>query len=209
MYERKFIAKEYFMDTPHQPIQHESLGRKFWLFIVDTAQTVLFAAGIFLVIYIFLFRPFQVSGDSMFSSFHNREYILTNLIGLRFGEPQRGDVIVFKSPTDPDKDFIKRIIAIPGDTMSIKDGYVYVNDKKIDESKYLDPGVKTYGGSFVHEDEKVKVKAGQYIVMGDNRTNSSDSREWGFLSRDAIIGKSFLVYWPFNHFHVVNNPFEK
>jgi signal peptidase I len=199
------------MDNPQiAPIApEESLGRKTWLFIVDTAQTVLFAAGIFLVIYIFLFRPFQVSGDSMYSSFKNKEYILTNIIGLRFGDPQRGDVIVFKSPTDPDKDFIKRVIAVPGDTIDIKNGYVYVNNEKVDESRYLDPGIKTFGGSFLKEEEPYKIPANQFFVMGDNRTNSSDSREWGFLGKDAIIGKSLLVYWPFNHFRVIKNPHQQ
>src|SRR5690349_13180722 len=116
--------------------------RKIYFFFLDTMQTVLLAASIFLVIYIFLFRPFQVSGDSMFPNFQNREYILTNLITLRFGNPVQGDVIVFKAPTDPDKDFIKRVIGVAGDTVELKDGSVYVNDKKLDESAYLHDDVR-------------------------------------------------------------------
>jgi signal peptidase I len=199
------------MHEEQNPIvpQQDSIGRKFWLFLIDTAQTVLFAGGIFLVIYIFLFRPFQVSGDSMFSSFKNREYILTNIISLRFQDPQRGDVIVFKAPTDPNKDFIKRVIAIPGDKVYLTNGYVYVNDKKVDEKKYLDKGIKTYGGTYLKEDTKITIEPDEYLVMGDNRTNSSDSREWGLLKKDAIIGKSFLVYWPLDHFRLVSNPFSK
>lgn len=181
--------------------------RKIYFFFIDTMQTILLAASIFLVIYIFLFRPFQVSGESMFSTFKNGEYILTNLITLRFEEPKKGDVIVFKSPTDVEKDFIKRIIAVPGDSIYLKEGFVYVNGEKIDESEYLDPEVRTYGGGFMKEAMPITVPADSYIVMGDNRPFSSDSREWGFLKKTAVIGKSFFVYWPVNTMRTVQNPY--
>lgn len=186
----------------------ESLGSKIWLFIVDTGQTMLFAVGIFLIIYFFLFRPFQVSGNSMYSSFRDHEYILTNLISLRFGNPNRGDVIVFKSPTDASKDFIKRVIAIPGDTFEIKNGEVYVNDKKIDETKYLDKGIKTFGSAYIKENTKVTVPENSYVVLGDNRVDSSDFRQWGYLTRENIIGISMLVYWPPGNIRLINNPLQ-
>ncbi len=181
--------------------------KKVYNFALDTMQTILLAASIFLVIYIFLFRPFQVSGESMFPTFKNKEYILTNLIGLRFQDPKKGDVIVFHAPPDPEKDFIKRIIGLPGDTVSLKEGSVYVNNIKLDESFYLKPDVKTYGGNFLKEDIPVTVPAGDYIVMGDNRPFSSDSREWGLLPKDKIIGSSLFVYWPINAMRIVKNPF--
>lgn len=181
--------------------------KKVYFFFLDTMQTVLIAASIFLVIYIFLFRPFQVSGESMFPTFKDREYILTNLIALRFDEPQKGDVIVFKSPTNEEKDFIKRVIGTAGDSILIRDGFVYVNGKKLDESAYLDDNVRTYGGSFMKEGEPVVVPPDHFLVMGDNRPFSSDSREWGFLGRDNIIGKSFYVYWPITTMRGVENPY--
>lgn len=181
--------------------------RKIYFFFIDTMQTILLAASIFLVIYIFLFRPFQVSGESMFPTYKNREYILTNLIALRFEEPKKGDVIVFKAPTDAEKDFIKRVIGVPGDSVYLKDGYVYVNGKKVDESAYLGSSVRTYGGSFLREGEPVTVPQGSYLVMGDNRSFSSDSREWGFLKKSFIIGKSFFVYWPLNTMRPIKNPY--
>ncbi len=183
------------------------LAKKVYAFFLDTMQTILLAASIFLVIYIFLFRPFQVSGESMYPTFKNREYILTNLITLRFDAPHKGDVIVFRAPTDRDKDFIKRVMATEGDTISLKDGFVYVNDEKVDESKYLASDVRTYGGSFLKEKTPVIVPKDQFIVMGDNRPYSSDSREWGFLTREDVIGKSFFVYWPLNKMHVIANPY--
>lgn len=170
--------------------------KKVYFFILDLLQTILLAASIFLVVYIFFFRPFQVSGESMYPTYENREYILTNLIGLKFGPLKRGDVIVFKAPTDPDKDFIKRVIGIPGDSVMTQDGFVYVNGKKIDESAYLGPDVRTYGGSSMRDGQPVTVPPDNYIVMGDNRPFSSDSREWGLLPKKNVIGRSFFVYWP-------------
>jgi signal peptidase I len=182
--------------------------RKIYLFFVDIVQTLLIAASIFLVIYIFLFRPFQVNGASMYPTFHDKEYVLTNLIALRLEELHQGDVVVFKAPgIDNDKDFIKRIIGVAGDTVAIKNGEVYVNDSRLDESAYLSPDVKTYPGSFMKEGESVTVPPTSYLVMGDNRPHSSDSREWGFITKDAIIGKSMFVYWPPNRMRMVKNPF--
>ena len=182
-------------------------AKKAYFFVLDLLQTILLAASIFLVIYIFLFRPFQVSGESMYPTFENKEYILTNLIGLKLSDPQRGDVVVFKSPTDEEKDFIKRVIGTPGDSVYLSEGFVYLNGKKLDESAYLSSDVRTYGGSFMHENEPVTVPENHYLVMGDNRPFSSDSREWGFLEEKAVIGKSFFVYWPINEMRLVQNPY--
>src|SRR5438552_16949903 len=143
--------------------------KKAYSLIIDMMQTILLAASIFLVIYIFILRPFQVSGDSMYPTYKDKEYILTNLIGLRFSLPIRGDVIVFKAPPDPDKDFIKRIIGEPGDTILLKDGFVYVNGVQFDEKVYLASDVRTYGGKFVHDGVAVVVPQGDHLVMGDNR----------------------------------------
>lgn len=181
--------------------------RKIYTFLIDTVQTLLLVFAFFLVIYIFLFRPFQVSGNSMVPTFSNKQYILTNIIALRFGKPKVGDVIVFKSPPDPEKDYIKRVIGAPSDTVYIKDGDVYVNGKMLDQSKYLKSSVKTYGGSFLHENEPVTVPSDSYLVLGDNRAGSSDSREWGFVPIKSIIGKSFFVYWPLDKIEIIKNPY--
>lgn len=144
----------------------------------------------------------------MHPTFLDRQYILTNLITLQFNKPKMGDVIVFKAPTDQEKDYIKRVIGVPGDTVFIKNGDVYVNGKHLDEGKYLAPSVKTYGGSFLHENEPVTVPANSYFVLGDNRGGSSDSREWKFVPLKSVIGQSFLVYWPLNTMQIVKNPYK-
>ncbi len=185
------------------------LLRKIYYFLLDTLESLLIAGAIFLVLYIWIGRPFQVSGDSMFPNFHDGQYVLTNIIGMHFQMPQRGDVIVFVAPPDPDKDYIKRVIGLPGDTVSLKDGDVYLNNQKLDESSYIKPEVRTYGGSFLVNNASVNVPPGNYFVMGDNREFSSDSREWGFVPEKNVIGYSFLVYWPLNTLHTVSNPYQK
>jgi signal peptidase I len=180
--------------------------RKIYYFLLDTVQTFLIAAAVFLVIYVFLFRPFEVKGESMYPNFYDKEYVLTNLIALRFQSPARGDVVVFKAPPDPEKDYIKRIIGTPGDTISIKDGIIYVNGAVLDENSYIKSDVKTYPGAFLSEGKTVNVPEKEYFVMGDNRLYSSDSREWGFVTKDAIIGDSMFVYWPLNRMRIIKNP---
>lgn len=173
-----------------------SILRRIYSVLIDFVETLVIAAAIFVVVYAFLFRPFQVNGQSMFPNYRDGEYILTNLISLRLGKIDRGQVIVFESPVDREKDFIKRVIGGPGDQVKLQAGFVFVNDIKLDESDYLPRDFKTYGGSFLPEGREVVVPENSYLVLGDNRNSSSDSREWGFVPRDKIIGKSFLVYWP-------------
>lgn len=179
--------------------------KSIWTVLLDLVETLVIAGAVFVVIYAFLFRPFQVNGQSMFPNYHNGEYILTNLITLKLETIKRGDVVVFKAPINQEKDFIKRIIGLPGETVSLKNGSVYVNSKKLDESSYLPSDYKTYGGAFLAEGSEVIVSDNNYLVLGDNRGFSSDSREWGFVSKDKIIGKSFIVYWPPQNFKLVQH----
>lgn len=180
---------------------------KIWSFFVDTIQTVLIGASILLVTYIFLFRPFEVSGLSMYPTFKDKEYVLTNLITLQYENLKRGDVVVFKSPVETEKDYIKRVIGVPGDTVSIRSGNIYLNNGKSDESLYLKSDVRTYGGAFLKEGQQATVPSGSYFVVGDNRPHSSDSREFGFIKKESIIGKSFYVYWPPTNMRLIVNPF--
>jgi len=182
--------------------------RKVYAFLLDAVQTLLVAAAVFLVIYMFLFRPFEVNGESMNPNFHDKEYVLTNLIALRFGSPKLGDVVVFKAPLDPEKDYIKRVIGVAGDTVMINEGLVYLNNQLLDESAYLNSSVKTYPGAFLKEGVPVTVPPGEYFVMGDNRSHSSDSREWGFVKQDELIGESLLVYWPVSDMKFIANPYK-
>ena len=179
--------------------------RKIYAILIDLVETLVIAGAIFVIIYAFLFRPFQVNGESMYPNYHNGEYILTNLITLRLSSIERGDVVVFESPVDRDKDFVKRVIGIPGDEAMLKAGYVLIDGIRLDESAYVPLGVNTYSGKFLEEGNPVVVPENNYLVLGDNRTFSSDSREWGFVPREKIKGKSFFVYWPLNRIRLVKH----
>lgn len=181
--------------------------RKAYFFLLDIAQTLILAAAAFVVVYMFFFRPFEVKGESMYPNLHDSEYLITSIIGLKFKDPKLGEVIVFKAPNDPDRDFIKRVVGIEGDTVAIKDGQVYLNGNLLDESKFIKPEVKTYGGSFLREDDRVTVPPNHFFVLGDNRGYSSDSREWGYVPKENIIGVSVLIYWPSNSVGLIKNPY--
>lgn len=183
------------------------LLRKLYSFLIDALQSLLVAAVFFLLIYMFIAKPFNVVGLSMYPNFQDKSYVLTSIISLHFNNPKLGDVIVFKAPPDPEKSYIKRVIGIPGDTVILKDGDVYLNGKLLDESRYLKPTVKTYGGAFLRDNGTITVPQDNYFTMGDNRNASSDSREWGLVSKDKIEGYSFFVYWPINDIKLIKNPY--
>lgn len=176
--------------------------RNLWLFFLDFLETIVVSLAIFAVVYIFLFQPHQVDGKSMEPNFHNAEYILTDKISYRISSPKRGDVVVFHSPQDAGTDFIKRIVGVPGDLVMVKDGYFYLNGTRLDEEYINDPG-KVAPGRFMREGATAEVPNGQYLVMGDNRLHSSDSREWGFVPRTNIVGRAFFRYWPVDVFGAI------
>ncbi len=173
---------------------------------MDILETVAFVGSIFIVVYLFLLQPHQVRGASMDKTFHNGEYILTSKISYRIGSPQRGDIIVFMSPKNADIDFIKRIIGLPGDEIMIEAGLVHVNGEALNED-YANTKTDIFPNSFVNEGQIVTVPENSYFVMGDNRERSSDSREFGFIPRQSIIGKVFFRYFPPNKVGPIKNPF--
>lgn len=164
-------------------------------FFLDFLETIVVALSIFVVVYLFLFQPHEIKGSSMEPSFHNNEYILTDKISYRFHQPQRGDVVIFKAPKNPDVDYIKRVIGLPGERVKILGGSVYINDEKLSEA-YLNDSTNLFPGSYMEEGREITVPDGKYFVLGDNRNHSSDSREFGPIAIDTIIGRAFIRYWP-------------
>ena len=164
-------------------------------FFLDVLEVIVFAVAIFLFLYLLVLQPHKIKGASMEPNFPNGEYLLTDKVTYRFGEPKRGDVIVFKAPTGDGDEFIKRIIGLPGDTVSVRNGAVYVNGKELNED-YIPETSPTYGGSFLQENETFSVQEDSYFVLGDNRTHSSDSRAFGTITKDKITGRAWIVYWP-------------
>ncbi len=172
-------------------------------FIVSLLETVVVALVISIVLYIFVMTPHEVIGNSMHPTYKNGEYLMANRISYRLGEPERGDVIIFKYSDT--QDFIKRVIGLPGDTVMLKDGQLYLNNKLLDESDYLADSVYTNGGEYLKEGESKKVPAGEYFVCGDNRPHSSDSRVFGPIPEKDIKGKAWIVYFPFSEFRIVTH----
>jgi len=184
-----------------------SVFKKIGVFFLDIIQIIVFALSIFIVVYLFLFQPHKVKGNSMYPNFHNGDLILTDRISYRFTSPKRGDVIVFKAPpsepcSEIECEYIKRIIGVPGDLVKISEGKVYINDQPLNES-YLPKNLITSPGSFLKENQTVKIPEDEYLPLGDNRPQSRDGREFGTISRSRIVGKAILRYWPFKSFKLI------
>lgn len=177
-------------------------GNSFWSYVVDFIETIVVALAIFVVVYLFLLQPHQVKGASMKPNFTDGEYILTDKISYRFSKPQRGDVIIFQSPTDPDVDFIKRIIGLPGEKVKISDGKIIITNPDHKDGFTLKEPYEikgpTSGGKEVPQNTEITVGKDEYFVLGDNRIESFDSRSWGMLTKGKITGKAWLRYWPLN-----------
>ncbi len=173
-------------------------------FFLDIVEVVVFAIAIFLFIYLLVLQPHKIKGQSMEPNFSDGEYLLTDKVTYRFREPARGDVIVFEAPGTQGDEFIKRIIGLPGEKVSLRDGRVYLNGKELSET-YLPPETKTRGSTFLKEGYEVEIPPDHYLVLGDNREASSDSRTWGLITRDVITGRAWIVYWPPDKSGVINN----
>lgn len=147
------------------------------------------------IIQTYIARPFIVNGQSMFPTFKNGEYLIVDEISYRLGEPERGDVVVFKAPPTPDKFFIKRIIGLPGETVISKDGKVTIINAEHPEGFALDESFlkDMTTGTF-----ETKVPEDAYFVMGDNRAGSFDSRAWGSLPKENLRGRALLRLLPFS-----------
>lgn len=144
-------------------------------------------------------QNYRVEGPSMMPTLQNHQYILVDKLTYFFGSPHRGDVIVFEFPKDTSEDFVKRIVGLPGDTVQVAtNGQVSVNGVAINEPYVNDLG-NPYGAT------TVTLNPNQYFVLGDNRGDSSDSRAWGPVPRNDIIGRAELVYWPLNDIHVLTD----
>lgn len=163
-------------------------------FFLDVLEVVVFAVAIFLFVYLLILRPHKIKGASMEPNYPDGEYLLTEKVSYYLHEPERGDVIVFKPPVAPDDEYIKRIVALPGEKVSLLNGKVYINGKVLKEN-YLNDSVLTSAGPFLEEGSEVVVPPGELFVIGDNRSHSSDSRAWGFIEKTKISGKAWLVYF--------------
>lgn len=152
----------------------------------ELVQTLLIAGVLFVGVNLLTAR-IRVDGNSMEPSLHDGEFVVVNRLAYLGKEPQRGDIVVFRFPLDPNRRFIKRVVGLPGDTVAARDGIIYVNGVPMDEP---------YTSARPRYSGKWEVGEGELFVLGDNRNNSSDSQNWGNLDQEELVGKAVLVYWP-------------
>jgi len=172
-------------------------------FFLDFIEVVVLALALFVVTYIFLFQPHEVKGQSMYENFHDGDYLLTDKATYRFKDIERGQVVVFKAPRNEEYDYIKRIVGLPHERVKIQNNQVFINNIPLDESSYLPASTRTNPGQLWRDGLELTVPEGEYFVMGDNRTHSSDSRDWGTVPEDNIVGKTWFRYWPISQFGLI------
>ena len=190
-------------DTPEQK-KPGALG-SLWLFVWDFLKIFIIALAIIIPIRFYLFQPFIVTGQSMLPNFEDGQYLVIDEISYRFTSPQRGEVTVIRSPNDDSQFFIKRIIGLPGETIEISNGSVIIKNSErplgfvLDEA-YLPQDLQTFGNT------AKTLKANEYFVLGDNRIASSDSRVFGPIQEETIVGRVFIRAFPISDFDKFNAP---
>jgi len=169
--------------------------KNFLSFVWEIAKIVIIALIIVVPIRYLIFQPFFVKGQSMEPNFEDGDYLIIDELTYKFRNPQRGEVVVFKYPNDPSQRYIKRIIGLPGEVIEIENGDVIIYNWEgaqiLEETDYLPSYVSTPG------DVRVALDENEYFVLGDNRASSADSRRWGTLPRENIVGRALLRAWPF------------
>jgi signal peptidase I len=176
--------------------------------LIDYGIVAVVAIALALLVQAFLIKPYRIPSESMASTLRPGDRVLVNRVVYHLREPHRGDVMVFRYPEDLNVIFIKRIVGVPGDTLQVREGLLWVNGRPADEpyvhrtAGRRDPTAASapVAGSTMREPwslaQPYKVPADSYFVMGDNRTDSDDSRFWGTVPRADVIGEGFIVYWP-------------
>ncbi|MFA5070506.1 MAG: signal peptidase I [Patescibacteria group bacterium] len=173
-----------------------SFSKSFLSFVIEVVKVVVISLAIIIPIRYFLIQPFYVRGASMEPNFHDNEYLIINEIGYRFSAPQRGDIVVIKSKLVAKEYLIKRVIGLPQEKIEINGGEVKIYNKdnpegRVLKEEYLAKDITTSGNNII------TLKSDEYYVMGDNRPSSLDSRSFGAIKRDEIVGQAWLRAWPF------------
>jgi signal peptidase I len=180
--------------TEEKPLpESEAAKRPWWSSAIEIVVIVAAAFALALVIQAFVVKPYEIPTPSMVPTIMEGDRVMTNRFVYRFTEPKRGDIIVFQT-TLRKEPLVKRIVAVGGDRVAVHGGKLYLNGQPQTEPELKDQFIQ---GNF----QEITVPAGQYFVMGDNRNDSGDSRKFGPIKRNVILGKAFLLYWPLNRIH--------
>jgi signal peptidase I len=180
--------------------------RRFFESVWEIFKTVLICLAIILPIRYFVAQPFYVKGASMEPNFHEHDYLIVDEISYRFGDAKRGDVVVFRYPKDPQEYFIKRVVGLPGETVEIKDGNIYISNSAGEVMKLSESYLPSFTETVSQINEPVTLKANEYFVLGDNRNGSKDSRSFGPVDKSFIIGRTFFRGLPLSRVELIKTP---
>lgn len=187
--------------------ESKSFVKKSLEFLWEMAKVAIISLVIIVPVRYFLIQPFYVKGASMEPNFYDHEYLIIDEITYRFSDPQRGDIVVFKYPKDPKQFFIKRVIGLPGETVKIEDGLIHITtngETNVLSEEYLPDNIKTRMP--VSGYKEIELSDDEYYLLGDNRDQSLDSRVFGAVKQDYIIGRTWLRGWPFTRLTVFDTP---
>jgi signal peptidase I len=184
--------------TPRNATESEPQPSMSWMMLRELVETIVLSLVIFLLIRQVV-QNYRIESHSMQPNFYEGEFILVNKLAYRLGSPERGDVLVFHNPNNVEEDYIKRIIGLPGDTVEIHDSTVFINGQPLVEEYPINevPQGQTFGPIVIEPDH--------LFVMGDNRPQSQDSRVFGQLAENLIVGKAWVRVWPFNKFGIIQH----
>lgn len=178
-----------------EPLTEEEQPINWKRFLLDVLETLVLAVVLYFGINAVSARV-RVDGFSMRPTLQDGEYILINKLAYKLGEPMRGDIVVFVFPVNPEEDLIKRIIGLPGDTITVQDGVLSINGVVVNEPYISAP--PAYDGTW-------QVSEGELFVLGDNRNDSRDSHQWGLLPVENVIGRAVLIYWPPEEWRIIEH----
>ena len=172
-------------------------------FFYDFLEPIVLILSVLMAIYLFVLQPFEVSGGSMIPNFHDGEYVLADKISYKFTTPKRGDVVIIVAPYNHDEDYIKRVVGLPGESVTVVEGKVYVNFEELKED-YASAVTTIWDVEAVLQEAKdYTIPSGKYLVMGDNRPHSFDGRNFGAVPLDMIVGKAVFRIWPPRDFGII------
>lgn len=180
-----------------RPAESASQAGSFWFDVQVWVRDIVISIAIAVVVIVFLYQPVKVEGTSMMPWLHDQERIFVNKFVYRFEDIRRSDIVVFRFPLDPNKSYIKRVVGLPGDEVELIRGELFINGQRVEEpyvpEEFQDSS--TY--------PPTKVSADHYYVLGDHRNTSNDSRTWGTVPREFVVGKAVFAYWPMDRFGVL------
>lgn len=190
-------------ETPMKFIKKLYANKKMNYLMKEWVEPIIIAVILALIIRTFVVQAFKIPTGSMRPTLMEGDRLLVNKFIYKFKKPERGDVIVFISPEDRKKDFIKRLVALQGEDVEISNGTIFIDGRAVDSDSIMKERYYYNRGEFGKEGEVLKVPVDSYYVLGDNSISSRDSRYWGFLSKKDLIGKAFLIYWPPTRFRLI------